>query len=105
MHQNIDRNQIENEIAIMRELDHPNILKAFGIFLSNENNPPSILLEFCPKNLEEIMTEETHSKVKMVFIIYQIIEGMKYVHSKDVIHRDLKSENILLSFVTSVLLN
>ena len=85
------------EYEIMNMLHHPNIIETYGIFLSDEQNPPSILLEFCPKNLEEIMTEKTHSKVKMIFIIYQIIEGMKYVHFRKIIHRDLKPSNILIT--------
>lgn len=36
------------EYEIMNILKHPNILKTYGIFLSNENKPPSILLENCP---------------------------------------------------------
>lgn len=37
------------------------------------------------------------SNTETVKVIYQIAEGMKYIHSKKVIHRDLKPTNILLS--------
>ena len=83
------------EYELMHLLSHPNIVKTFGIFLSDETHPPSILLEFCPTNLDQKIKNEKLSKVDIVLIIYQIVEGMKYVHSQKVIHRDLKPTNIL----------
>ena len=89
--------QFLKEYEILCLFDHPNILKAFGIFLSNENNPPSILLEFCPSNVEEAIKKKSFSNVEIAFVIYQIAEGMKYVHFQKVIHRDLKPSNILIA--------
>lgn len=86
------------EYEIMNMLNHPNILKTFGIFLSDENNRPSILLEFCPINLNDLITKKNSlSNVQIVCTIYQIIEGMKYVHFQKIIHRDLKPSNILIT--------
>ncbi|KAK8890115.1 hypothetical protein M9Y10_034875 [Tritrichomonas musculus] len=88
--------QFINEYEIMNMLDHANILKAYGIFLSNEKIPPSILLEYCPQNLLKGIEDKFFSKEELVKIIYQIAEGMKYIHFKKVIHRDLKPTNILI---------
>lgn len=81
---------------ILSMLHHPNIVKTFGIFLSDETNPPSILLEFCPQSLEEVITKKMLNNVQLVFSIYQIVEGMKYVHFNHIIHRDIKPTNILI---------
>ena len=94
-HQNLKN--FLNEYGIMNMMNHPNILKTFGIFMSSENNPPSILLEYCPKNLDSVIKKKELTNVEIVFSIYQIAEGMKYVHFKNVIHRDLKPTNILIS--------
>lgn len=69
-----------------------NIVKTFGLFL-HEHEQASIVLEFCPTNVESFVSEGKVSGVDLVFAIYQIVEGMKYVH---VIHRDLKPTNILI---------
>ena len=89
--------QFMNEYELMNMLTHPNILKTFGIFLSDNKRPPSILLEFCSDNLDNIVKNKSLSNVQIVFIIYQIVEGMKYVHFHQIIHRDLKPSNILVA--------
>ena len=84
-----------SEYELMNMLNHPNILKTFGIFLSNKEMDPSILLEFCPTNLTNEI--KNLSRVQLICIIYQIIEGMKYIHFNKIIHRDLKPSNILIA--------
>ncbi|KAK8853013.1 hypothetical protein M9Y10_018012 [Tritrichomonas musculus] len=85
------------EYEIMNNLDHPNILKTYGIFLVDKKVTPSILLEYCPFNLDALIKNKSLTKVKIVCTIYQIIEAMKYIHFRKVVHRDLKPSNILIS--------
>ena len=42
------------EHEILNMLDHPSIIKTYEISLVDEKSPPSILLEFCPKCIEQI---------------------------------------------------
>lgn len=84
------------EYDIMNMLCHPNILKTHGIFFSDEKIPPSILLEYCPLNLEQAVKKHLLSKVQTAVAIYQIAEGMKYIHFRNIVHRDLKPSNILV---------
>lgn len=86
-----------NEYEIMNILDHPNIIKTHGIFLGSQNKPPSILIEFCPTSLDKKIQNKIYTNVDIAFMIYQIVEGMKYVHFKHIIHRDLKPSNILIA--------
>lgn len=87
-----------NGYEIMKLLNLPNIIKAYGIFLSDKTkSTPSILLEYCEKTLNKVIKDKTLSQIDIVFAIYQIAEGMKYFHSKKIIHRYLKPLNILIS--------
>lgn len=85
------------EYEILNHLHHPNIIRAFGISLDSDSCSPSILLEFCPQDLHSLIKERSVSNIQLAFIIYQIIEGMKYVHSCRIIHRDIKPSNILIT--------
>lgn len=86
-----------NEYEIMNMLNHPNILKALGISFGDEKNPPAILLPYCPKNLFTAIKNNELTKVQIACAIYEIAEGMKYLHLKKIIHRDLKPSNILIA--------
>ncbi|KAK8839454.1 hypothetical protein M9Y10_031808 [Tritrichomonas musculus] len=85
------------EYEIMGMMDHQNILKAKGFFMSSKKIPPCILLEYCPLNLQKAIEDKIFSNEELAKIIYQITEGMKYIHFKKVIHRDLKPTNILIT--------
>ena len=85
------------EYEILNILHHPNVIKTYGIHLSDETTPPSIILEHCPQNIENVIKAKLLSKSQIVFSIYQIAEGMKYVHFRNVIHRDLKPSNIVIA--------
>ncbi|OMJ91761.1 hypothetical protein SteCoe_5662 [Stentor coeruleus] len=84
------------EMQILRQLDHPNIIKCFEIFEDCDNF--YLALEYCEggslmKKLKEnvVFTEKQAAE-----IIDQILSGVAYIHQKNLIHRDLKLENILL---------
>ena len=85
------------EYEIMTLLDHQNILKAIGFFMSSAKLPPSILMEFCSLNLQKAIEDKIFNNEELAKIIYQIAEGMKYIHFKKIIHRDLKPTNILIA--------
>lgn len=86
-----------NEYEIMSILEHPNILRANGIFIGDSTHFPCILLELCMTNLEAEVQKGSLSKAETIFALFQIAEGMNYVHFRNVIHRDLKPSNILIT--------
>lgn len=85
------------EYEIMNLLDHPNIINTYGIFFSSSDKPPCILLEFCPLNLQKAIEKVTTSNTEIAKYVYQIAEGFRYIHFRQVIHRDLKPTNILIA--------
>ena len=84
-----------SEIKIMKELHHPFILTLHYMF-QNESSL-YLVLEYCEGgDLENLMERRRIPEVEAKFYIAEIILGLEYLHSLDVIYRDLKPANILL---------
>ena len=92
-----------NEIQILKELNHPNIVKFEEI--KKTKNHYYIIMEYCNggelyKTLEKYMdkNKKPFNQEIVQHLMRQIIEAFKYIHGKNIIHRDIKLENILLSY-------
>jgi serine/threonine protein kinase len=87
------------EISILRELSHPNIVELKDVVCSD--NKLYLLFEFLDvdlrKYLESVPDDTTLDTDLIKSILYQILDGVAYCHSKKVIHRDLKPQNLLLN--------
>lgn len=93
---NMDEDEIENEINILKKLDHPNIIKVYEyfdfkskIFIVNELIPNGDLLKL-------IDSKSTLCEPLALRIIQQILSAVKFLHSENVIHGDIKPENIMI---------
>ncbi|KAM3182954.1 hypothetical protein ACTXT7_011307 [Hymenolepis weldensis] len=88
--------QSETEIRHLRGLCHPNVVQFLGV--SIDGPWYSILMEYCPNgNLFDIIHNNTSVSIESIISwTQQIAQGMNYLHSHKVIHRDLKSPNILI---------
>ena len=88
---------LKNEIEILSQLDHPNIVNYYCTIETYSNF--NILMEFVSeKSLYYILLKE-REKIKIEefrLIIYQILSALCYIHNKGIVHRDIKPENILL---------
>ena len=90
------------EIEILTSLPpHPNVLMFFGIALSSDGVSTSIITELAPNgslhDYLHVKKEEPSPDQSFAWAL-QIASGMQHLHKNNVVHRDLKSGNILLSF-------
>jgi serine/threonine protein kinase len=82
------------EAILLAGFDHPNIVKIFDF----TPNPPTIIMEYCAKGSLRKLLDKSNLPLKYkIFLIRSICSGLSYVHSKGIVHGDLKCDNILLS--------
>jgi serine/threonine protein kinase len=92
---------LNNEISVLKTLNHPYIVKYHDSFI--EKDQICIVMDFCEKG-------DLHGKVKKaqeqdrIFDPSQILDwfcqlaiGLEHIHNMKVLHRDLKTSNVLLT--------
>jgi len=84
----------KNEIRIQSESDHPNIVKIIETFQYEEKI--YIVLELCEENLYQYLNQKKFLEESEILTIFkQIANAVKYLHDKNITHRDIKMDNIL----------
>ena len=85
-----------DEIEILKNLEHPNIMKVYESFV-DENNY-YIISELCDQGhlLSKMEKLERMDQIVVKFLMDQIFNAVAYLHSKNILHGDIKLENVLL---------
>jgi len=93
----VDDLEIKNEINILKQLSHPNIVKVYEFF--DTILYYYIVTEYCKKGELFSYIKNRYSERQLAVLFYQVFSGLCYLHEKKIIHRDLKLENIMVSDV------
>ena len=86
--------EIKDEIEILKNLDHPDIVRIIESF--NTKNSYILITEYCEGGELFDQVKNQLSETQIAVIFRQLLSGLAYLHSNNVVHRDLKLENILI---------
>ncbi|EFO17164.2 TKL/MLK/MLK protein kinase [Loa loa] len=87
---------VREEASIFQMLDHGNIVEMYGVIVGDE---PALVLELCRDSLAKICASNKNISLSEEIISnwgVQVARGMSYLHSLNVLHRDLKAANVLI---------
>ncbi len=98
-----ENEDIQEEASLLAGLSHPNILPLFCY--ATRDHSCSLIMELMDGDLHQLMERLNNESqdapfelLEAVDIMLQVAEGMNYLHQNRVVHRDLKSMNILVKY-------
>jgi p21-activated kinase 1 len=95
---------IINEILVMKDSSHPNIVNFIDSYLVT--GELWVIMEYMEGgSLTDVVTFNIMSEGQIAAVCRETLKGLQHLHSKGVIHRDIKSDNILLSMEGNIKLS
>ncbi|GAB9465701.1 Cyclin-dependent kinase 2 [Globisporangium polare] len=90
------------EISVLRELEHPNIVSLLDCL--QEDGKLFLVFEYVDKDLKRFMEYKLGmlDPALIKSLLYQLLKGLAFSHSRGVMHRDLKPQNLLVSLKGSL---
>jgi len=93
-----DAQRTFREIIFLQELaDHENIITLLDVMKADNDKDIYLLFEYMETDLHAVIRANILEDIHKRFIIYQLLKAIKYMHSGQVIHRDMKPSNLLLN--------
>ena len=99
---NLSNGGAKKQYEILSKFNHENIHKVIDMFISKNNNQ-YLITPYYPNNLYDYVSPKLPEKA-IKQIIFQILNGVNYIHNLKYIHRDIKPDNILLSSEGKIIL-
>ncbi|CAJ1377265.1 unnamed protein product [Effrenium voratum] len=90
-----DIGRVIQEVAIMKTLDHPNIIKLFETF--EDDRHLFLVLEFCKGGdvLDRVVADGVMDELSSAMVMRGMLSALNYLNANGYAHRDLKPENIM----------
>ena len=85
------------EVKYLLKLNHPNIIKLHSFCLSQNQEEVYLELEFMEADLSLALKNSLLKPIHKHYIFYQLANVVTYLHSAELVHRDIKPTNILVN--------
>jgi len=96
------KRKITHETNILKSLHHKNVVKMYETFETSKFYMITMEYISCGDLLSYVRKRTKLNEVIAKFIYKQVINGIRYIHSKNVIHRDIKLDNILIDINSNI---
>jgi glycogen synthase kinase 3 beta len=100
-----DNRYKNRELQILKELDHPNVVKTRHSFFTKGDKKDEVFLnvvmDYVPETLSKMIKQYYKAKQQIPILIvkiyaYQMLRALHYIHSIGICHRDIKPQNVLV---------
>ena len=94
------RANFRRECVILSKLKHPSIVQFLGVYYGRREGDLALLMEYLHTDLDHCLTDNPDVPLPIkISILLDVSYGLLYLHTQDpeIIHRDLKAENVLLT--------
>ncbi|CAF2825815.1 unnamed protein product [Rotaria sp. Silwood2] len=92
------------EIRLLKKLNHPNIIRLYDFIRNDEKQKLYLFIDLCVVSLQDMLDIDEQKQEIKAFPIWQahgyfvqLINGLEYLHSKFIIHNDIKPGNLLIT--------
>eukprot|EP00656_Telonema_subtile_P027312 TRINITY_DN29364_c0_g1_i1.p1 TRINITY_DN29364_c0_g1~~TRINITY_DN29364_c0_g1_i1.p1 ORF type:complete len:231 (+),score=38.37 TRINITY_DN29364_c0_g1_i1:262-954(+) len=81
----------------LQALNHGNIIKLINVHRADNDKDIYLAFEFMETDLHAVIRAKILEDVHKQYIIYQLLKTLKYLHTAELLHRDMKPSNLLLN--------
>mmetsp|Transcript_9299 Transcript_9299/g.19867 ORF Transcript_9299/g.19867 Transcript_9299/m.19867 type:complete len:358 (+) Transcript_9299:60-1133(+) len=89
-------NSLEREIQVLLKVDHPNCIKLYDVYITPRKVYIVTELVTGGELLDRVTEKGNYTERDAANLIRQILDGVAYLHSQGIVHRDLKLENMVM---------
>lgn len=86
--------RFKQEIKILHKLNHPNVVRAYNYFLYPRQQTGYLVMEFVEGAAIDEYLDDHPEKLQKIFL--QSVKGFRYLAAQQILHRDIRPENLLV---------